>query len=50
MEIIEIETYRFLKKYGYDRPRIARDEPKYQDTMASEITRIVEYINSAGII
>ena len=50
MEIIEVETYRFLKKYGYDGSQIAKDEPKYQDTMASEISRIVEYINSAGVL
>ena len=49
MEIIEVETYRFLKKYGYDGSQI-KDEPKYQDTMANEISRIVEYINSAGIL
>lgn len=50
MEIIEVETYRFLKKYGYDGSQITKDEPKYQDTMASEISRIVEYINSAGVL
>lgn len=50
MEIIEVETYRFLKKYGYDGSQITKDEPKYQDTMASEIFRIVEYINSAGVL
>ena len=48
MEIIEVETYRFLKKYGYDGSQI-KDEPKYQDTMANEIARIVEYINSSGV-
>lgn len=47
-ESIEIETYRFLNKYGYD-IEIKNDEPKYQDTMASEIMRIVEYINSSNI-
>ncbi len=50
MEIIEVETYRFLKKYGYDGSQIVKDEPKYQDTMANEISRIVEYINSAGVL
>ena len=49
METIEIETYRFLKKYGYDVAGYRRDEPKYQDTMANEIARIVEYVNSASI-
>lgn len=47
-EAIEIETYRFLNKYGYD-IELKNDEPKYQDTMASEIMRIVEYINSSKI-
>lgn len=49
-EIIEIETYRFLNKYGYDVQKIEKEEPKYQDTMANEISRIVEYINSSNII
>lgn len=50
-EIIEIETYRFLNKYGYDISTKTNDEePKYQDTMANEIARIVEYINSAKIL
>ena len=26
------------------------EEPKYQDTMANEIARIIEYINSAKIL
>lgn len=47
-EMIEIETYRFLNKYGYD-IELKSDEPKYQDTMASEILRIIEYINSSKI-
>ncbi len=47
-ELIEIETYRFLNKYGYDM-EIRNNEPKYQDTMASEMSRIVEYINSSKI-
>lgn len=50
-ETIELETNRFLNKYGYnnyDRP--IEEEPKYQDTMASEIGRIIEYINSSNII
>lgn len=50
-EIIEIETYRFLNKYGYDDSTNGFvEEPKYQDTMANEIARIVEYINSADIL
>lgn len=46
--MIEIETYRFLNKYGYDM-ELKSNEPKYQDTMANEILRIVEYINSSKI-
>lgn len=50
-ETIELETNRFLNKYGYNGLEISkREEPKYQDTMTSEITRIVEYINSANIM
>ncbi len=50
-EVIEIETYRFLNKYGYDiSTKENGSEPKYQDTMANEIARIVEYINSAKIL
>ena len=50
-EILEIETYRFLNKYGYDlSAKTYNEEPKYQDTMASEISRIVEYVNSAKIL
>ena len=49
-EILEMETHRFLKKYGYDMLYNDREEPKYQDTMANEIARIVEYINSAKIL
>lgn len=47
-ELIEIETYRFLSKYGYDR-RNDEEEPVYQDTCQDEIARIVDYINSSGI-
>lgn len=47
-EIIELETYRFLKKYGYDNNSSENEEePKYQDTMTSEINRIIEYVNSS---
>ena len=50
-EIIEIETYRYLNKYGYDlEGKNYTEEPKYQDTMANEIARIIEYINSAKIL
>ena len=50
-EIIEIETYRFLNKYGYDISKKENEaEPRYQDTMSNEIARIVEYINSAKIL
>lgn len=48
-ELIEIETYRFLNKYGYDR-RNDEEEVTYQDTMQNEIARIVDYINSSGIL
>lgn len=48
-EVIEIETYRFLNKYGYDIELNETSEPKYQDTVASEIARIIEYINSSDI-
>lgn len=48
-ELIEIETYRFLSKYGYDR-RNDEDEPEYQDTCQNEIARIVDYINSSNIL
>ena len=48
-ELIEIDTYRFLNKYGYDRPAQA-DEPEYQDTLAKEIKRIVDYIKTSEIL
>lgn len=48
-EMIEIETYRFLNKYGYDIDFNESEEPKYQDTVASEISRMIEYINSSEI-
>lgn len=51
MDAIEIDTYRFLNKYGYDLDTFQRDDdPKYQDTVASEIARIIEYINSSKIL
>lgn len=49
-EMLEIETYRFLNRYGYDLSNNDREEPKYQDTMASEIARIIEYINSSKML
>lgn len=50
-EMIEVETYRFLKKYGYNNMFMSQnDTVEYQDTMTSEISRIVEYINSSNIL
>ncbi len=48
-EFIEIETYRFLNKYGYDIEKEAV-EPEYQDTAVSELNRIIEYITTSGIL
>lgn len=48
-ELIEIKTYRFLNKYGYNRP-IQGNEPDYQDTLANEIKRIVDYIKTSEIL
>lgn len=48
-ELIEIDTYRFLHRYGYDKSNDVED-PEYQDTMANEIKRIVDYIKTSGII
>lgn len=48
-ELIEIDTYRFLNRYGYDRAN-DKKEPEYQDTVASEIKRIVDYIKTSGVI
>jgi hypothetical protein len=48
-ELYEIETYRFLNKYGYDIDKNEPEEP-YQDTAVSELKRIIEYINSAKIL
>lgn len=50
-ELIEIETYRFLNKYGYDVGD--KREPKeavYIDTTPKEIARISEYIETSGIL
>ena len=49
-EVIEVETYRFLNKYGYDISPDDKEEPKYQDTMSHEISRVIEYINSSSIL
>ncbi len=50
-DMLEIQTYRFLNKYGYDEiSNLGKEEPKYQDTMTSEISRIIEYINSSEIL
>ena len=48
-ELIEIETYRFLSKYGYDR-RSEENEPEYHDTCENEILRIIDYINSSNVL
>lgn len=48
-ELIEIDTYRFLNKYGYDKSDDQK-EPEYQDTVADEIKRIVDYIKSSGVL
>lgn len=49
-DLIEIETYRFLNKYGYDNMQNKTEEKKYYDTTANEIVRILEYINTSGIL
>ena len=49
-DLIEIETYRFLNKYGYDNMQNKTEEKKYYDTTANEIGRILEYINTSGIL
>ena len=48
-DIIEVETYRFLNKYGYDISNDDKEEPKYLDTMSSEIERVIQYIDSSKI-
>lgn len=47
-EMLEIETYKFLKKYGYDFITKTEDV-KYNDTMANEINAVVEYIKSSNV-
>lgn len=50
-ELIEIETYRFLNKYGYDiDEKNEPEEVKYTDTTASEISRIIDYINTSKVL
>lgn len=48
-ELLEIDTYKFLSKYGYDKS-CESNEPEYQDTTANEIKRIVEYVKSSNIL
>lgn len=48
-ELIEIETYRFLNKYGYDKSE-DKEPAEYVDTMQSEISKIVEYIRTTKIL
>ena len=50
-ELIEIETYRFLNKYGYDITENQEpEEVKYVDTTGSEISRIIDYINTSKVL
>ncbi|MBP3597159.1 MAG: hypothetical protein J6J60_07180 [Clostridia bacterium] len=49
-ELIEIETYRFLKKYRYDQKENRDPEIEYQDTTANEIYRIIEYIKTSNVL
>ena len=49
MELIEIETYQCLHKYGYDIMNVEED-PEYQNTIASEISKIVEYIKTSNVL
>ena len=48
-DLIEIETFRFLSKYGYN-TEDKKEEAVYTDTTAKEIARISEYINTSGIL
>lgn len=50
IDVIEADTYKFLKKYKYDELPSDEPEPVYQDTMANEIARIVDYVNTSKII
>lgn len=50
-EIIELETQRFLNKYGYRISYVCDQEGyEYRDTIVSEINRIITYINNLDII
>jgi hypothetical protein len=50
-ELIEIETYRFLNKYGYDiEDRQEPEEATYIDTTANEIAKIIDYISTSKIL
>ena len=50
-ELIEIETYRFLNKYGYDKAdEYIKEDAVYRDSTANEIARIIEYINTSKVI
>lgn len=50
-ELIEIETYRFLNKYGYDLTETQEpEELKYVDTTSNEISRIIDYINTSKVL
>ncbi|MBR2290501.1 MAG: hypothetical protein IJ867_08035 [Clostridia bacterium] len=50
-ELIEIETYRFLNKYGYDiAEKQEPEEVQYTDTTANEIGRIIDYINTSKVL
>lgn len=49
-ELIEIETYRFLKKYRYDEKEDKSPEIEYQDTTSNEIYRIIEYIKTSNVL
>ena len=49
-ELVEIETYRFLKKYKYDQKENRNPEIEYQDTTANEISRIVDYIKTSNVL
>ena len=51
-EMIEVETYRFLNKYGYDNNMFlsSTNDIEYQDTVSNEISRVIEYINSSNIL
>ena len=49
-EKAEINNFRFLRKYGYDENNNKEEDLKYHDTSASELSRIVSFINTAKII